>query len=90
MRIFECEFKLKHIKQRKNQLIINFVQYLNCLYIELNYIVFNSKKFRILCRKIFQLIIYESFKHVDIKITIIYISLTNFYIVIKNILRNID
>ena len=41
-------------------------------------------------RKIFQFIIYELFKHVDIKNTIIYVLLTSFYIVIENILRNID
>ena len=33
---------------------------------------------------------YNSFKHVDVKTANIYISLTSFYIVIKNILRNID
>ena len=50
----------------------------------------NTKKFRVLRRKIFQTIIYNSFKHINIKIIIIYVSLTSFYIVIKNILRNID
>ena len=33
---------------------------------------------------------YNSFKHVDVKIATIYVSLTSFYIVIENILRNID
>ena len=56
----------------------------------MNYIVIDVKKFRILRCKIQQLIVYNSFKHVDIKIANIYVSLTSFYIVIKNILRNID
>ena len=53
MRIYKCELKLKHIKQRNNQLIFNFVQYLNRFYENLNYIVIDAKKFRILRRKTF-------------------------------------
>ena len=56
----------------------------------MNYIVIDIKKFRILRRKTFQSIVYNSFKHVNVKIATIYVSLTNFYIVIENILRNIN
>ena len=63
---------------------------MNQFYETLNYIVIDAKKLRILRHKIQQSIVYNSFKHVDVKITNIYVSLTNFYIVIKNILRNID
>ena len=63
---------------------------MNRLYENLNYIVIDIEKLRILRRKTFQSIVYNSFKHVDVKITIIYASLTSFYIVIENILRNID
>ena len=90
MRIYECEFKLKNVKQRENQSIFDFVQYMNRFYKNLNYIVIDVEKFRILRRKILQSIMYDSFKHVDVKIANIYVSLTNFYIVIENILRNID
>ena len=90
MRIYECELKLKHAKQRNNQLIFNFVQYLNRLYKNLNYTVIDVKKLRILRRKTFQPIVYNSFKHVNVKTATIYASLTSLYIVIKNILRDID
>ena len=56
----------------------------------LNYTVFDEKKFRTLRRKILEFIILKFFKHVNVKIIIIYFVLTSFYIVIENILRNID
>ena len=53
MRIYECEFKLEHVKQRDSQSVFDFVQYLDCFYGDLNYIVIDAEKFRILRRKIF-------------------------------------
>ena len=89
MRIYECELKLKHAKQRNNQSVSDFVQYLNRFYEDLNYIVTDAEKLRTLRRKTFQPIVYNSFKHVDVKTAIIYASLTNLYIVIENTLRDI-
>ena len=90
MRTYECELKLEHAKQRDNQSIFDFVQYLNRLYKDLDYIVIDVEKLRILHRKIFQSIVYNSFKHADVKTATIYASLTSFYIVIENILRGTD
>ena len=90
MRIYECEIKLKKARQRETQSVSDFVQYLNRIYLNLNYTVFDEKKLRTLRRKIFEFIILKFFKHVNVKIIIIYFVLTSFYIVIENILRNID
>ena len=56
----------------------------------MNYIIFDTKKFRILRCKIFQTIIYNFFKYINIKIAIIVVLLINFYVIIENILQNID
>ena len=89
MRTYECELKLKHAKQRNSQLVSDFVQYLNRFYGDLDYTVTDAEKLRILRRKTFQSIVYDSFKHADVKTATIYASLTNLYIVIENILRGI-
>lgn len=89
MRTYECELKLKHAKQRESQSVFDFVQYLDRLYEGLNYIVSDAEKLRTLRRKILQAIIYDSFKHADVKTATTYASLTSLYVVIENILRGI-
>ena len=89
MRTYECEIKLEKAKQRKTQFVSDFVQYLNRIYLNLNYTVFDEKKLRTLRRKILEFIILKFFKHVNVKIIIIYSALTSLYIIIENILRGI-
>ena len=81
---------MKNTKQRENQTISNFCQYLNRIYQKLNYIVNDEKKLRILRRKILKNIVFDFFKQINIKIAITYQKLQNIYIIIENILRNID
>ena len=90
IRIFQIEQKLKNAKQRENQTILNFCQYLNRIYQKLNYVVNDEKKLRILRRKTLKNIVFDFFKQINIKIAIIYQKLQNVYVVIENILRDID
>ena len=90
MRIFQIEQKLKKIKQTKNQTIFDFCQHLNRIYQKLNYVINNEKKLRILRRKTLKNIVFDFFKQTNIKIAITYQKLQNIYVVIENILRNID
>ena len=90
IRIFQIEQKLKNAKQRENQTMSNFCQYLNRIYQKLNYIVNDEKKLRILRRKTLKNIVFDFFKQTNIKIAITYQKLQNIYIIIENTLRNIN
>ena len=61
MRIYECEQKLKNVKQRKNQIVFDFIQYLNRFYVDLNYVIIDVEKFRNLRRKTFKFIVFDFF-----------------------------
>ena len=87
MRTYECELKLEHAKQRDSQSVSDFVQYLDRLYGDLDYTVTDAEKLRTLRRKTLQPIVYDSFKHADVKTATTYASLTSLYIVIENTLR---
>ena len=90
IRIFQIEQKLKNAKQRENQTMSNFCQYLNRIYQKLNYIINDEKKLRILRRKTLKNIVFDFFKQTNIKIAITYQELQNIYIIIENTLRNIN
>ena len=90
IRIFQIKQKLKKAKQTKNQTMFDFCQHLNRIYQKLNYVVNDEKKLRILRRKTLKNIMFDFFKQINIKIAIIYQKLQNIYVVIENILRDID
>ena len=87
MRTYECEQKLKNAKQRENQTVSDFIQYLDRLYVDLDYVVTDVEKLRNLRRKTLKPIMLDSFKHVDVKTAVTYAALSSLYVVIENTLR---